>query len=72
MVNDSILNRKGQTDWTMDIPKINYDIDDESDDEDDQDPIHANLQSEEDDDELNHSDMSLIKVEDIALSESSS
>ena len=54
IVVEAVGARPGKTDWTMDLPKINYDYDDEEEEDE-----------EEDDD-------SLIKVEDIALSDDES
>jgi hypothetical protein len=57
------LYRKGKTDWTMDLPKINYGEDD-SDEED-----KRSSRSEEDDEEEGEDEDRLINVEDIALSD---
>ena len=68
LVREGLDQRKGMTDWTMDIPKINYDIDENEEEEDEDEEIDSQNQDEEDN-EIQESNNSLIKVEDIALSE---
>eukprot|EP00347_Sterkiella_histriomuscorum_P007039 403350483 len=43
--------RQGKTDWTMDLPKIQYGADDEDDDEEDDDAISHNSKTIHDDDD---------------------